>query len=354
MLEPSAVTPSGDLIEDEVRRLIIRRHRHSPDVASIVGADWAERLEPNNVLVDANAIEDEIAEELKHTWLHPAAGVSPYSGGNARLFPWTLANAFLSSPAAFKSTVSERLKRLDDDKIGAAGEIEALTRLTELADKNLAEGSAKYDALRGQLDRIGISNRSGERVVIFAERVSTLHWLRERLLSDLRLKDDQIRVLHGGISDVEQQEIVGSFKQESSPIRIKNLWDAPSGNSKTPTWSRSHPCTTGPNTTSGCTPSPACSPCRSPTCSGCTPSVPGYTCRCASCCVTSAASKRPSCSTKANGAAPRHAACSPIPPTCKTSSARSTDSTAGHHQLGHRRTQPPNPLPARRNSLPTP
>ena len=51
MLEPSAVTPDGELVEDEVKRLIIRRHRHSPEVAAVVGADWAERLEPNNVLV---------------------------------------------------------------------------------------------------------------------------------------------------------------------------------------------------------------------------------------------------------------------------------------------------------------
>lgn len=70
MLEPSAVTPDGELVEAEVRRLIIRRHRHSPDVASVVGSDWAERHEPHNLLVDANPSEDEIARELEHTWLH--------------------------------------------------------------------------------------------------------------------------------------------------------------------------------------------------------------------------------------------------------------------------------------------
>src|SRR3954454_9384299 len=109
MLEPSAVTPKGELVEDEVRRLIVRRHRHSPDVASTVGADWAERLEPSNVLVDANPIEDEIAAELERTWLHPEAGSSPYSGSNARLFPWTLAKAYLSSAAALRATVVERM-----------------------------------------------------------------------------------------------------------------------------------------------------------------------------------------------------------------------------------------------------
>ncbi len=50
LLEPTAVRPDGTLIEDEVRRLIVRRHRHSPEVASVVGADWAERKERQNWL----------------------------------------------------------------------------------------------------------------------------------------------------------------------------------------------------------------------------------------------------------------------------------------------------------------
>src|SRR3954447_7749283 len=178
MLEPSAVTPKGELIEDEVRRLIVRRHRHSPDVASTVGADWAERFEPNNVLVDANPSEDSVAAELEHTWLHPAAGDSPYSGNNARLFPWTLAKAYLSSPAALHSTVTERMK-----KVSGGREREALQTLRDLADENLAQGSAKYDALTEQLRRIGISRSGRDRVVIFSERVSTLHWLRQRIMA---------------------------------------------------------------------------------------------------------------------------------------------------------------------------
>jgi hypothetical protein len=95
-----------------------------------------------------------------------------------------------------------------------------LQRLLDLADENLLEGSAKFGALTEELRRIGVSRTGRDRVVIFAERVSTLHWLRERIAAEFRLDDDQIRVLHGGISDIEQQEIVASFKQESSPIRV--------------------------------------------------------------------------------------------------------------------------------------
>jgi SNF2 family DNA or RNA helicase len=71
MLEPSAVTPNGDLVEDEVKRLVIHRLRHNPEVANYVGGDWAERLPPDNKVVFASAIENEIARELDESGCIP-------------------------------------------------------------------------------------------------------------------------------------------------------------------------------------------------------------------------------------------------------------------------------------------
>ncbi|MFE5339967.1 helicase-related protein [Isoptericola sp. NPDC056578] len=247
MLEPSAVKPDGvELDEEQVKRLIIRRHRHSPDVASVVGSDWAERKEPENQLVRASPVEEEIAVELEDTWLWPTTGASPYSGkGGATLFPWTLAKAFLSSPAALEESVRKRLKSLEtgkdeagedslvapdgeasaDDEPAAprgprAGEISALVRLHDLATRSLDEPSAKYDALLAHLKDIGVGKGSEMRAVVFAERVATLGWLRTKLASDLKLSDENVVVLHGGLSDVEQQDVVESFKLGSSPIRV--------------------------------------------------------------------------------------------------------------------------------------
>jgi len=215
MLEPTAVSPDGELIEAEVKRLVKRRHRHHPEVAQYVGAEWAERMPLNNILVKASPAEDAIARELEEVWLHPSQGESPVSSG-ARLFPWTLAKAYLSSSAALLSTIKERKK-----KVEPGPERDALDDLKRLAEDGLKGTSAKYGALREELARIGISPRKPNRVVIFAERVDTLQWLHDNLGSDLKLKPgEQIRILHGGISDVEQQEIVEAFKLESSPIRV--------------------------------------------------------------------------------------------------------------------------------------
>lgn len=40
LLDPTAVMPDGTIDKDAVRRLLIRRHRHSDEVASVVGEKW--------------------------------------------------------------------------------------------------------------------------------------------------------------------------------------------------------------------------------------------------------------------------------------------------------------------------
>ncbi len=222
LLEPTAVSPDGELNLDEVERLVIRRHRHSDEVARAVGGEWAERLEPQHTLVEASPAEDAVATELADVWLHPKDLPSPYSGTVSTLFPWTLAKAFLSSPSALAETITQRLRTLGSPEAFTANQRVEAAALERLADLNAAtfESSSKYAALRDYLRSLGIGKTSQQRAVVFAERVSTLQYLARRITNDLGLAADQVRVLHGGLSDVEQQEIVESFKQSSSPIRV--------------------------------------------------------------------------------------------------------------------------------------
>lgn len=221
LLDPTAIRPDGTFDGNDIQRLIIRRHRHSPEVAAEVGANWMERLEPDNRLIAASPAENAVAQEIAGTWLYPQNGSSPYSGANSALFPWTLAKAFLSSPAALLETVKERLRKVADPKLPAEyREHEALEHLRALTEESLKKPSAKYQELAQYLKGIGVGPKSGMRAVVFAERVPTLMWLERHLPKDLGLKPENVRILHGGLSDVEQQEIVESFKQESSPIRV--------------------------------------------------------------------------------------------------------------------------------------
>lgn len=219
LLDPSAVRPDGELIPQEVARLVIRRHRHSPEVAQVVGADWAERKQPQNLLIDATPAENAIAHELEDVWLHPAAGKSPYSGQNSSLFPWTLAKAFLSSPAALRQTIIERRGRLG---AGHAADVEraALARLLTLTENALSQPSAKYTRLVAYLRELGVGKKSSARAVVFAERIATLRWLQEHLPKDLGLPANAVEIMHGGLPDDEQQRIVEAFKQEHTAIRV--------------------------------------------------------------------------------------------------------------------------------------
>jgi superfamily II DNA or RNA helicase len=219
LLDPTAVTPDGEFSDEDVRRLLLRRHRHSPAVAAQVGADWAERLQPEVIAVPASPEEDAVAAELADTWLYPENGRSPYSGERSALFPWTLAKAYLSSPAALQESVLNRRKRLDSDTDAGAREAEALDRLDALVDK-VYDNSAKLTKLVDHLRNIGIGKASSTRVVLFAERVATLEWLRDTLPKALGMKPEQFAVLHGGLPDVDQQRIVEGFKLAHSPVRV--------------------------------------------------------------------------------------------------------------------------------------
>lgn len=221
LLDPTAVRPDGELIQDEVSRLVIRRHRHCDEVASVVGADWAERLEPKHILVTPTEEEDAIAKELAQTWLYPASGRSPYSGATKALFPWTLAKAYLSSLAALRQTIANRQNKITEDHSPAGdGECQALDRLAKLTDAALDKPSAKLCALVRHLEEVGVSKRSETHAVVFAERIATLEWLREQLPKQLGMPAEAFQIMHGGLADEEQMAIIAEFKQATSPIRV--------------------------------------------------------------------------------------------------------------------------------------
>ncbi|OAA17443.1 RNA polymerase-associated protein RapA [Corynebacterium afermentans subsp. afermentans] len=212
LLDPTAVLPNGEIDKDAVSRLLIRRHRHSDEVASVVGEQWAERKEPKNIPVEASAEENAVAGELEQTWIHTNANPA-----QDRLFPWTLVKAFLSSPAALGETIDNRLKRVPESD---TNQRQALERLQTLNAKVTRQNSNKYASLVNYLQEIGVGKGKKTRAVVFSERVATLHWLKEHLTKDLKMPAAAVAVMHGGLSDEEQMRLVDEFKREDSKLRI--------------------------------------------------------------------------------------------------------------------------------------
>ncbi len=222
LLDPTAVPNPDEVTVDDIKHLVVRRHKHSPDVASVVGDRWAQREEPVPISVTPSDAEEKVFEELSATWLDP----STPAPSKDRLFAYTLLKAALSSPAALSESIENRLTRrrvevLKDPTLPAHdAEVEALRRLWILSEEAVDTGSAKLEALMGTLRDIGIGPKSKERVVIFSERIRTLNWIAEAIRSQLHMDDDQVQTFHNSKSDDEQQQIVEGFSMASAPIRV--------------------------------------------------------------------------------------------------------------------------------------
>lgn len=134
--------------------------------------------------------------------------------------------ALFSSPAAAIQSTEARLKRLDamdgqpDEVIR---ERETLHEFLETLRRIDRTQFSKYDLLIDNLT-LGPHQWSGtdphDRIVLFSERIETLKWLENYLGEDLGLKPSQMALLHGGLPDTEQQDLVDRFGRKDDPIRI--------------------------------------------------------------------------------------------------------------------------------------
>jgi hypothetical protein len=224
MLDPTAIADPKHYEADDIAHLYVRRHKSSPDVAAEVGAAWAERLPPAPVPAPATPAEEAVFATLGDEWLYCESGRKPpTSGAGARLFPYTLLKAFLSSAPALAETVENRRKSLVAAGLDAPdrqAEDEALVRLATLVEAVDDDASAKLSALTRTLGAIGVGRRSPTRAVVFSERHATLDWLARVVPDRLHLPADAVRVLHGGLADISQQDIVEEFALADTPVRL--------------------------------------------------------------------------------------------------------------------------------------
>ena len=189
LLDPSAVPPDGDLPA-----------AGDPSAWSSAGTGtaprWPERSAPTGPSgrSPTTSWSRHCRPRTRSPTSWPTSGCSrrparaPYSGQNASLFPWTLAKAFLSSPAALRETVDDRLKRLDQTPSSRSGTTRPRTARRVWPTKlcSAALGQVRAPA-SGTSREIGVGTGSAARAVVFAERIATLDWLQEQLPKDLGL-----------------------------------------------------------------------------------------------------------------------------------------------------------------------
>ncbi len=219
MLDPTAIANPDQYGPEDIKGLFIRRFKK--DIQGQVRNAFKQR-EISSAYCPANDTEEdafEVFTRLNFKKLDQREGAG-------QLFKTTLEKALFSSPAACLMTIRNRMNRLEKDKSGEAEQdIAQLEGLAVAVSKITPDQFSKYKKLlsviRDNTHGFGwTGKKSDERMVIFTERIETLNFLHHNLPKDLDLKEVQVGILHGAMSDVDQQKIVEDFGREEAPVRL--------------------------------------------------------------------------------------------------------------------------------------
>jgi len=223
MLDPTAISDPDDYAKEDFRDkgLVIRRFKK--DIRDQVQQEFKERV-VNDIYLNASPEEETAYQALLDV---PFTYRGEHSATkNGQLVRIGLQKSIFSSPAAAEVSVQQRIKKLEAKQEVSEDEqqeIQALHSLL-LSLRNIAP--ANFHKYRDLLNLLGSKDYgwkktdTEDRLVIFSERIETLNWLHGQLQGDLKLKEDAIRILHGGMGDIEQQEIVEEFGKPESKLRV--------------------------------------------------------------------------------------------------------------------------------------
>lgn len=231
MLDPTAIANSSDYAKEDFRDkgLVIRRFKE--DIREQLSNSFPDR-DINTLTTSASLQEEHAYQTLLETEFQTLKGA-----GGGQLFRTTLTKALFSSPAALLSTVSNRSQRLksrlnketaEDKRTDIQSDLNQLDTLFKAVENIDLKSFSKYQ----QLVRL-IDNKSPEgqtfawnpkdatdRLVIFTESIPTLEFLADHLPKDLNLKDGQVLILRGDMSDKELAQTVDNFNQRTHPARL--------------------------------------------------------------------------------------------------------------------------------------
>ena len=212
MLEPTSIPRDGEYTKEDVEKYYVRRFKNDIEDENIrqnfqerkvisVDVELAPQEEALLALqqqIKFRSLKDETDEEHRDL-----------------LFAFSLFKTFLSSPAAALKAVNNRLAKDHNN----TEELENLKGILE--EMNQLQIDSRYEAFRNKLKELKWKGtKKDERIVVFTERIETMNYLAARLKEDFKMKDDQIVLFNGSLSDTEQEELVTDFGKEDSKIRV--------------------------------------------------------------------------------------------------------------------------------------
>lgn len=227
LLDPTAIADPDHYTPDDFRSkgLVIRRFKK--DIKDQVQADFQER---QTICLRQPASAQEEAAYRALLDVAFTQGGQHKSGRQQELQRISLQKGLFSSPAAALESTVKRMELLSNKSSPTQEEHTEVRGLEELAHSlraltadTAATSFSKYQRLLAHLrspEFAWKTNDAADRLVIFSERIETLRWLQEQLAADLKMKPNQLAVLHGQMADTEQQELVDRFGRLDDPIRV--------------------------------------------------------------------------------------------------------------------------------------
>lgn len=227
LLDPTAISDPDHYTPDDFRSkgLVIRRFKK--DIKDQVESDFQERK--TLCLRQAASAQEEAAYRALLDVPFTQGGQRK-AGRQQELQRVGMQKALFSSPAAALESTTKRIELLRGKSSPTPEEVREVEGLAALADSlqvlvcdPTASSFGKYQRLLEQLRSEGFgwqAHNAADRIVIFSERIETLRWLEKQLATDLKLKANQLAVLHGQMPDTEQQELVDRFGRLDDPVRV--------------------------------------------------------------------------------------------------------------------------------------
>ena len=212
MLEPISIPRSGEYTKEDVQKYYVRRFKNDIEDDTIRGNFQERKVE--RVSVSLTDVEEEILA-MQQNIKFRSIKESNERERRDLLFAFSLFKTFLSSSRAALKSVENRMEKTDANQ-------EELLQLKALLKKQIDQADdSRYAAFRAKLRELGWrGKKDDERIVVFTERIETMNYLKERLTSDFKMKEGQIALFNGSLSDTEQEEMVADFGKEDSAVKV--------------------------------------------------------------------------------------------------------------------------------------
>ena len=213
LIDPTIVINPEDVTKSDLEKVAIRRFHKDVQTEQKI----PDRIEHRKD-VQLSEIEENILLQIKKTSFKSLS-----LSRQDYLFRTTLFKVLCSSPYAFLSVLENRLKKLKEKSEQDASSVE---KLISMGKPFKIEDSPKYK----ELVKIIQNLQKKDRAVVFTENKATQQGLKDSLAKELSLrshendkefdKRSEIIVIHAGLPEKTQQEIVESFASEKSQIKI--------------------------------------------------------------------------------------------------------------------------------------